>query len=351
MTRSDTGVVVRPNQRPGASGDVLDAMIALRADKLPFALATVVETVGSVSAKTGAKAVIDQSGRVVAGWVGGGCAESTVCHTAVECLQTHETRVVELDMNDEVLGTGMPCGGSARVFVEPVLPKPMLWILGHGRVAETVCSIGALMGFDVVVDDPMADAMRYPDAVRLLTDDLDYSQLTVHPDDYVVVATQHRGDHESIPRLLHAGVCHVALIASSKRSRLVLDFLREEGFGEGYLARVRAPAGLDLGARTPEEIALSVVSEIVMLRRRGSGAHKDERLRRPSAASEPEEGRSLAQVPPLPRADVRPRARSLERTAEHRVEQAEQIAERAEQRTEHAEQGADAERARVLAGH
>jgi len=81
--------------------------------------------------------------------------------------------------------------------------------------------------------DPMADATRFPDAARVLTDDLDYSQLTVHPDDYVVVATQHRSDHESIPRLLHAGVCHVALIASSRRARQALDFLRKEGFGEG----------------------------------------------------------------------------------------------------------------------
>ncbi len=283
MIPSDPGLAVRRDPSALASSDVLDSMLLLRAARQPFAVATVVETLGSVSAKTGAKAVIDQNGRVVAGWVGGGCAESTVCGAAVECLRTHETRVVELDMNDEVLGTGMPCGGSARVYVEAMLPKPTLWILGHGRVAETVCVIGALMGFDVVVDDPMADAARYPHATRLLTDDLDYGELTPGPDDHVVVATQHKGDHESMPRLLRAGVRHVALIASRKRSRLVLDFLRREGFGETDIARVHAPAGLDLGARTPEEIALSVVSEIVMLRRGGSGARKDERYCQRSA--------------------------------------------------------------------
>lgn len=295
MTQSNPAEAVRPDRLHVASGDVLDAMVLLRAEKRPFALTTVIETLGSVSAKTGAKAVIDRDGRVVAGWVGGGCAESTVCHTAMECLRSQETRVVELDMNDEVLGTGMPCGGSVRVYVEPMVPKPTLWILGHGRVAETVCGIGALMGFDVVVDDPLADAGRYPDAVRLLTDDLDYSQLTVGPGDYVVVATQHKGDHESIPRLLRAGVRHVALIASHKRSRLVLDFLRQEGFGEDCLARVRAPAGLDLGARTPEEIALAVVSEIVMLRRGGNSARKDERpLHHETKASSSHEGHVLA---------------------------------------------------------
>lgn len=274
----------KPEMRTPTSGDVLDTMLTLRAGKQAFAVATVIETEGSVSAKTGAKAVIDQDGRVVSGWVGGGCAESSVCQTAMECLRTQETRIVELDMNDEVLGTGMPCGGSARVYVEPVLPKPALWILGHGRVAEAICSIAATVGFDIVVDDPMADHARYPDASRVLVDDIDYSELTAGPDDYVVVATQHKGDHESMPRLLRGNVRYIALIASQKRSGLVLDFLRQEGFTAEELARVHAPAGLDLGARSPEEIALSVVSEMVMQRRGGSGAHMDSKSRNASKA-------------------------------------------------------------------
>lgn len=277
MTQRDAQFEGQAHSLAARAGDILDAMVALRAGRQSFALATVVEIEGSVSAKTGAKAVVGQDGRVVAGWVGGGCAESTVCQTALDCLRTQEARVIELDMNDEVLGTGMPCGGSMRVYVEPVLPKPTLWILGHGSAAEAVCGIAALMGFDVVVDDPMVDRSRYPDASRLLTDDLDYSQLTTGHDDYVVIATQHKGDHESLRHLLRTGVCHVALIASRKRSRLVLDFLRQEGFGDRDLARVHAPAGLDFGARTPEEIALSVMSEIVMLRRGGSGARLDRR--------------------------------------------------------------------------
>lgn len=273
--QQDAKVEDQSHGRVGKSGDILDVMVALRAVKQSFALATVIETEGSVSAKTASKALVGQNGRVIAGWVGGGCAESTVCQTALDCLRAQEGKMIELNMNDEVLGTGMPCGGSMRVYIEPVLPKPTLWILGHGRIAETVCRIAALMGFDVVVDDPMADRGQYPDASRLLLDDIDYSQLAVDPDDYVVVATQHKGDHESLQHVLRAGVGHVALIASRKRSRLVLDFLRGEGFGEGDLARVHAPAGLDIGAQTPEEIALSVMSEIVMLRRGGSGVRMD----------------------------------------------------------------------------
>ena len=259
---------------PGAPVDILDVMSALRDARHPFALATVVETAGSVSAKTGAKAVVGRDGRVVAGWVGGGCAEATVCHTALDCIASGDSKIVELDLDDEVLGTGMPCGGSMRVYVEPVLPKPQLWILGHGQVAESLCAIGAMMGFEVVVDDPVAERQRHPAASRLLTDDLTYKQLAPGPDDYVVVATQHKGDHQSMERCLRSPVRYIALIASQKRSKLVLDYLRRQGFGDDALAKVYAPAGLDLQARTADEIALATLSEIVMLRRGGTAAHR-----------------------------------------------------------------------------
>ncbi len=257
-----------------ASRDVLDTMVALRNRREPFALATVIETQGSVSAKTGSKAVIGRDGRILAGWVGGGCAESTVCHGALGTLETGESTIVDLDLNDEVLGTGMPCGGTMRVFIGPVRPKPRLWILGHGKVAETLCAIGATIGFEIVIDDPMADQAHYPSATLLLVDDFDYSRLDPQADDCVIVATQHKGDHQSMAQCLHSPVPYIALIASRKRSKLVLDYLREQGFDESDLARIYAPAGLDLGANTPEEIALSVLSEIVMLRHKASGVSR-----------------------------------------------------------------------------
>jgi xanthine dehydrogenase accessory factor len=157
--------------------EILDLLTRLRDAREPCAIATVVETRGWVSARTGSKAVIDRQGRVVAGWVGGGCAQSTVCHAAIESLQGGEPRVFDLDLDDEVLGTGMPCGGAMRVYVEPMIPKPRLWLLGHGRVAECLCQMGALLGFDVVVDNPMAERERYPEAARLIDDDLDYEKL------------------------------------------------------------------------------------------------------------------------------------------------------------------------------
>jgi len=259
--------------------EVLDVLAEMREQKMPHAVATVVETTGSVSAKTGSKAVIDADGDLVAGWVGGGCAESTTCQTALDCIASGEPTIIDIDLDDEVLGVGMPCGGSMRVYVEAVLPRPTLWIMGHGRVGECLCQLGDLAGLEVVVDDPGVSREKYPAAARLITDDLDYSELRPEADDYVVIATQHKGDHESMQRALAANPGYIALIASRKRSRLVLDYLRQEGFSQRDLDKVVAPAGLDLGARTPEEIALCVISEIVMLRRGGSGARMRDRLK------------------------------------------------------------------------
>jgi len=258
-------------------GDLLDLMVAFRARREPHALATVVETSGSTSAMPGSKALIDGAGRVVAGWVGGGCAESMTCQAAVDAMGDGRPRMIDLDMDDEVLGTGMPCGGTMRVFVEPVLPKPTLWILGHGRVAECISRFGAQLGFRIVVNDtPLAERAKFPDAAEIVTDDPGYDRLTPGPADCVVVATQHKGDHLSTVRALRSAVGQIAVIASRKRARLVLDFLRQEGFSDADIARVRAPAGLDLGGRAPEEVALSVVAEIMMLRHRASGRSKRE---------------------------------------------------------------------------
>lgn len=260
------------------AGEILDVLMELRAGGRPHAVATVVETAGSVSAKTGAKAVIDQHGSVVAGWVGGGCAESATCEAALHCLRTGETTILDIDLDDEILGAGMPCGGSMRVYVEPILPRATLWIMGHGRVAECLCQLGDLMGLKVIVDDPLLEPEKYPAAERLITDDIDYQQLQPLAGDYVVIATQHKGDHESLQQALSSPAGYVALIASRKRSRLVLDYLREAGVGRTQLDRVMAPAGLDLGARTPEEIALCVISEIVLTRRGGTGLRMRDKL-------------------------------------------------------------------------
>src|SRR5262249_47236472 len=179
--------------------------------------------------------------------------------------------VVTLDMTDEVLGVGMPCGGKMEVYIEPVVPKPDLLIAGHGRIAETLASLAHLLGFRVIVNDPGADRSSFPQADRVIAEDFDLTQSSVGPNTYVVIATQHKNDHLWLKKALDEEAAYVALIASQHRAKLVLDYLAVEGVPAARLARISAPAGLDLGAATPDEIALSILSQIVAFRRGGTG--------------------------------------------------------------------------------
>lgn len=251
--------------------DLLDVLVDLRDRGEAHAVATVVETEGSVSAEKGAKAVFDAEGFTVAGWVGGGCADSSAGQAAREALADGQGRLIDIDMTDEILGAGVPCGGTMKVWVEPVRPRPTAWLLGQGRLVESLSRMATICGFDVVINDPRATPERFPDAVRLDVDDLEYERLTPGPRDCVVIATQHKGDHHSVSRALKQGAGYIALVASRKRARLVLESLHEEGFDTQQLHQVTAPAGLDLGGRGPEEIALAILSEMVLLRYGGSG--------------------------------------------------------------------------------
>jgi xanthine dehydrogenase accessory factor len=235
-----------------------------------FAIATVVRVEGSSSARRGSKAIIDRTGKLLLGWVGGGCAESAVRSEALKSIESEKPRMITVDMSDEQLGVGMPCGGTMDIFIEPVLPKPELLIVGHGRIAESLATLGHLMGFAITVNDPAADRGSFPQAEKLVTEDFDLTETPVGPKSFVVIATQHKRDHLWLRKALEGNAAYVALIASQHRAGLVLDYLRAGGISEEKIATVWAPAGLDLGAATPEEIALSVISQMVAVRRGGS---------------------------------------------------------------------------------
>jgi xanthine dehydrogenase accessory factor len=242
----------------------------LTAQGKTFAVATVVRVEGSCSARRGSKAIIDAQGKLVFGWVGGGCAESAVRNEALRCIELQQPLVITLDMTDELVGVGMPCGGKMEVYLEPVLPRPDLLIAGHGRIAEVLASFAHLLGFRILVNDPGADQSRFPQAAQVIAEDFDLTQTPISQNTYVVIATQHKNDPRWLRKALESEAAYVALIASHHRARLVLDYLTAEGVPAEKTARIFAPAGLDLGAATPEEIALSIVSQMVVLRRGGS---------------------------------------------------------------------------------
>ncbi len=235
-------------------------------DRQPCALAMVVQVRGSSAAVLGDAALFDAQGKLLAGWVGGGCAEALVGQCAQQAIATCTPQTVELDMTNEASATGMPCGGAALVFVRPCLPPARLWLFGHGAVAEHTSTMGQRLGFDVVVSDPLATPERFPTACVVLPDDFTLASFQPAPEDHVIVATQHKGDQRILAHALRQGARSVALIASRHRGHLVLESLREEGFSTQQLACIRTPAGLDIGAVGPAEIALSVLAEIVALR-------------------------------------------------------------------------------------
>jgi xanthine dehydrogenase accessory factor len=233
----------------------------LLATHRPFALATVIRVRGSTSAKPGSKALIDEAGRNVFGWVGGGCAESLVREQALTALQDHATRIVTADLDDEVLGVGMPCGGEMDVYIEPVFPKPKLLIAGQNKLARSLALVAGHLGYAVTVHGPEADPAHFPTAERVVRQA--YDGLAVASHEALVVATQHQGDLESLRAGLVGAVPYLALVARREVAERVFQQLHREGFAEESFARVRIPAGLDLGGKTPEAVSLSIAAELL----------------------------------------------------------------------------------------
>jgi xanthine/CO dehydrogenase XdhC/CoxF family maturation factor len=147
---------------------------------------------------------------------------------------------------------------------------PELLIIGHGRIAEELARLGTLMRWRVTVNSPQAGEGDFPATSCLVTTDLDFSGMTVTPTTHVVIATMHKGDHHSMRRAVSENAAYIGLVASKKRSGLVLDYLKQEGVAEERMANIHAPAGLDLGAANPAEIALSIMCEAVASHRGGS---------------------------------------------------------------------------------
>jgi xanthine dehydrogenase accessory factor len=156
-----------------------------------------------------------------------------------------------------------------QVYIEPILPQPKLLIVGHGRIAETLAALGTMMNFSVTVNSPAATREAFLTADSVVKQQFD--EMKIDKNTYVVIATQHKQDHLSLKAALEGKAAYIALIASRKRAKLVLDYVVDENVPRTELSRVRTPAGIDIGAITPEEIALSIMSEIVTVLRGGSG--------------------------------------------------------------------------------
>ena len=263
--------------------DVLDTISDRRAEGRPFALATVVRTVAATAAKAGAKAVILPDGTISEGWIGGGCARAAVLKAAREALADGKPRLVSVQPPDALQEQGIPAGeeragvrfaqnmcpsqGTMDVFVEPVLPHPEIVICGSSPVAIAVAELGRRIGFAVTVCVPAAEQASFAAADRRI----EGYALPVEKAGFrfVVIATQGRGDEAALRAALAVEADYVAFVGSRKKAQALKAKLADSGIAPERLARLKAPAGLDLGAITPDEIAVSILAEIVAARRRG----------------------------------------------------------------------------------
>lgn len=241
----------------------------------PFVLATVVRVEKPTSAKPGAKAIVTADGRLT-GWVGGSCVQPVVRREAAKVLQAGEARLLRI-CPVEMMGRApqegitevtLTCasGGTLEIYLEPHLPQPNLVVVGHLPVAEALVALGKDMGYKVsaiCLEEPPGGFSR----ADVMLDRIDFAALGLSPDSYLVVASHGNYDEDALAAALKTGAPYVALVASKKRSRAVIEFLRDSGLTEDQLARLKYPAGLDLGAVTPEEIALSIIAEIMHIRR------------------------------------------------------------------------------------
>src|SRR5262245_6204713 len=265
-TRSQ-GCSPRGKSRAGLGAPLVPEDLLILAGDLrrrgePFALATVVRCERPTSAKPGAKALIRPDGSM-SGWVGGACAEPVVTREALAALADGKPRLVVLvgeggrdpARTEGIVHLPMTChsGGTMEIYVEPFVPKPLLVLVGHGPVIETLATLGESTGYGV--------AVLAPDAVAAGLRDLRLGR-----DSSVVVATHGELDEDALAQVLATPVGYVSLVASRKRAGTVVEMLRDRGVPREHLDRFKAPAGLDLGATTPEEIAVSILAEIIQTR-------------------------------------------------------------------------------------
>ena len=261
------------------SDDILECMRHLKDDDQPFALATVVRTEDATSVKAGAKAVVRADGTLV-GWLGSGCAAGAVRKAAAQALVDGKPRMIRVrpaarageDPSHPGLephNNNCPSGGTIELFVEPVLPRPELVVMGASPVARALARLAATLGFVVTVAADPADREAFAEADAFL-DGFDLARHAWRGDAQIVVATQGKRDREALRAALLSPAKRVAMVASRRKAEVLRARMREDGVPPEALAKLIAPAGLDIGAVTPAEIALSILAAIV--RERNGGA-------------------------------------------------------------------------------
>jgi len=253
--------------------DLYEEIVRLRKEGRRGAVATIVNVRGSIPSFKTAKMLVRDDGSIV-GTIGGGCVEAEVWQAAREVMESEKPRTLTFDLNnDPKYDTGLVCGGTLEIFVEPILPPAELYIFGAGHVAASLYKVARIAGFDVtIVDDreTYANRERFPEAQQVLAEDFDKAMAQLAPceSSYIVIVTRgHRDDMRVLRWAVQTPARYVGMIGSKRKTISIFKELQQEGLAAQLFDRVHAPVGLDIGAITPEEIAVSITAELIAKRR------------------------------------------------------------------------------------
>jgi len=254
--------------------DIYEEIVKLRQSGRRGAVATIVNVRGSVPSFETAKMLVRDDGSIV-GTIGGGCVEADVWQAAREVMESEKPRTLSFNLNQNPkYDTGLVCGGTLDVFIEPVLPQALLYIFGAGHVSVNLYKTARSAGFDVtVVDDreAYANRERFPEAREVIAEDFDRAMARLSPGEsaYIVIVTRgHRDDMRVLRWAVQTPARYVGMIGSKRKTISIFRELVKEGLSEKLFERVHAPIGLDIGAITPEEIAIAITAELIAVRRR-----------------------------------------------------------------------------------
>ncbi len=238
------------------------------------ALATIVETKGSTPREVGAKMLVGKDGLIV-GTIGGGITEAKVIEEVKQSLKEGKGKLITYHLTKEqaALDEGAICGGDMKVFIDVLQPKEEVLIFGAGHIAVCVSRLAKMVGFKVTVVDSrkeFANQDRFPDADEIIAEDTEkaLTHLKITPSTYIIVLTRgHLKDEEVLGSVIKSGAAYIGMIGSRKKNSTVFQHLEEQGISAQELKEVHAPIGVDIGAQTPEEIAVSIMAEIIQVRK------------------------------------------------------------------------------------
>ena len=253
--------------------DLYDEIVRLRKLGQKCAVATIVQVNGSIPSFESAKILVREDGSFM-GTVGGGCVEAEVWNAAREVIETEKPRHLSFSLGqDAAYDEGLICGGQLNIFVEPVIPQPRAFIFGGGHVSKGISKIATLAGFSTSIIDnreAFANKERFPEAEATYAEEYEdvFPKLPVNSSSYIIIVTRgHRDDMRVLRWAVNTPARYIAMIGSKRKTISVVHELEKEGISREAFDKVFAPMGLEIGAEMPEEIAISVVAEMIAVRR------------------------------------------------------------------------------------